>query len=433
MHSSLGSTQWSLTATLLVGAVASPVIGRLGDGRHRKLVILLCLVSVTLGGALAGLAGNLPLLVAGRAMQGMGLALMSLTMASARDHLPARESSRVIAMLSVVGAVGVGLGYPITGLIAERFDISAAFWFGAAVSGMALALSALVIPSSLRVDPDASVDVKGAVAIGAGVLCLLIALEKGATWGWGSSATVALFAAAAALIAVWTRHELATTDPLVDLRLVRHRAVLTADVAGLMLGVAMYMSLSIMTQYVQLPKHLGFGFGASVFVAGLSLLPLSACSFLASASLPRFQRRVGSRPVIPAGSALVGIAALFFALTGDRLWQAFVTMGVIGLGLGFTFAAMPGLIVGAVPATETGSAMGFYQVTRYIGFSVGSGLSVTLLRAFGHHGVPTAGAYRATFLAAALLCGATGAITWLLPGRGRRRASAGGDLDLGDL
>src|SRR3954463_13994686 len=110
LHASLSATQWSLTATLLVGAVASPLLGRLGDGPHRRRVLVSALAVVTAGGALAALATSLPVLVAGRAMQGLGLALVPLTMASARDPLPLNRANSTIAVLSVVGAVGVGLG-----------------------------------------------------------------------------------------------------------------------------------------------------------------------------------------------------------------------------------------------------------------------------------------------------------------------------------
>ena len=85
----------------------------------------------------------------------------------------------------------------------------------------------------------------------------------------------------------------------------------------------------------------------------------------------------GMRATIPLGAMVIAAAMLFFGLTGDALWQAFVVMGVVGLGLGFTFAAMPGLIISSVPKSETSSAMSFYQVTRYVGFSIGSGLAVT--------------------------------------------------------
>jgi predicted MFS family arabinose efflux permease len=413
LHATLGATQWSLTATLLVGAVASPLVGRLGDGPHRRTVLLVCLGLVTLGGAIAALAGSLPVLVTGRAFQGLGLALMPLTMASARDHLRPGHAGEVIALLSVIAAVGVGLGYPITGFIAEHLDAAAAFWFGTIASATALVVAALFVPAPASPARRTALDVRGAVLIGGGVLALLLALEKGADWGWGATSTLGLLTLSVVMLIAWTYNELHVDAPLVELRLVRRRSVLTANVTGLVLGMAMYLGISLMTQIVQLPS----GMGQSVFVAGLTLLPLSVLSTISSRLLPVVRRHTSPRAPIPIGASVIAIAMLFFAVTGDALWEAFVTMGLVGLGLGFTFAAMPGLIVGSVPQHETSSAMSFYQVSRYVGFSIGSGLAVTLLRAFdGNGGPPSATAYSATFAIGGALCLASAAVAWVLPG-----------------
>jgi MFS family permease len=415
MGSSLSSAQWSLTATLLVGAVATPVVGRLGDGPGRRTLILVCLAAVVAGGVLSALAGQLSLLVAGRALQGLGLALVPLLMAAAREHVPAPASTGAIAALSVVVAIGIGVGYPLTGLIAEVGDVADAFWFGAIVAALTLALAAAVVPAPVRPaasGPARRLDVLGAVVIAAGLVALLLALEQGPDWGWGSARTLGLLAVAIVLLGLWWRHELRVADPLVDLRLVRNRGVLVADLGGAVIGVAMYLCISLCTQYVQLPADTGEGLGRSVFVAGLALVPLSAGSFLASRWLTPLRRRVGLRALISGGVALLGLGALLFVVTADELWQVCVTMGLVGVGLGWTFATMPALIVGAVPPGETGSATGFYQVSRYVGFAVGSGISVTLLQVFGDDGAPDRHAFRMGFLAAALISFATAAGTW---------------------
>jgi MFS family permease len=424
LHASLSATQWSLTATLLVGAVASPLVGRLGDGPHRRTTLLVCLGLVSLGGAVAALAGSLGVLIAGRALQGLGLALMPLTMASARDHLPPARAGSVIALLSIIAAAGVGLGYPITGFIAEHADASAAFWFGAAASGLAFLVALLYIPGPAREHARVPLDLRGAALIGAGILALLLALEKASDWGWASGSTLGLIAASIVLLGLWTLAELRTEHPLVELRLVRRRAVLAANVTGLILGMAMYLGISLITQVVQLPT----GMHRSVLAAGLTLLPLSVLSMASSRLYPIVRERAGVRAAIPLGATVLAAAMAFFALTGDALWQAFVTMAFVGLGLGFTFAAMPGLIISSVPKEETSSAMSFYQVTRYVGFSIGSGLAVTFVRAFDHDAaIPTSDAYSKTFLIGAGICLLAAGVAWALTGGIGAAASAGQD------
>jgi MFS family permease len=413
LHTSVGNAQWALTATVLVAAVSSPLVGRLGDGRHRKRVMVVCLGLVVVGGALAAVATTLALLIAGRAFQGLGLAIMPLAMAAARDKLPAERAGRAIAALSVVAAAGVGLGYPITGLLADHGGVELAYWVGTAVSALALVLAWIVVPAPSTVGDTGSVDLPGAVIVGAGLVSLLIALDKAADWGWGSTRVVLMIVVGLLLLGLWALYELRIAEPLVDLRLVRRRPVLTANVSGLLLGVVMYVSMVGLTEFVQLP---GFGLGESIFVAGLTLVPLSVLSASVSRTLPWVTARVGLRPVIPFGSLMVSAASVFFAFGHAHLWQIFVSAGLLGIGLGYTFAAMPGLIVGSVPSEETSSAMGFYQVSRYVGFAIGSGLAVTLLRAFGDDGVPTLGSYQATALVAAGLGVVTALVAWLLPG-----------------
>jgi len=134
----------------------------------------------------------------------------------------------------------------------------------------------------------------------------------------------------------------------------------------------------------------------------------------------------------PAGGAQdAGPGTDFFAVEHGALWEAFVTMAIIGLGLGFTFAAIPGLIIGAVPAGETGSAMGFYQVVRYIGFSLGSALAAAILAGHTSPGahLPTEGGYVTALWAAAVACVGAALLAWFLPAAGGPPSRALGELE----
>jgi MFS family permease len=412
---SVSAAQWSLTAALLSGAVAAPILGRLGDGRWRREAILGALVIVCAGGVVAGLARSLPLLIAGRTMQGIGLGLAPIAMAVARAHLPEDRSPAVIGLLSVSGAAGVGIGYPLTGLVASALDVFAAFLFGSVLSGLALVLAFLAIPSS-RGGGGTPLDLPGAALGSAGLVALLIGIGQGSDWGWGSPAVLTAFALAVVLLVAWVRLQLRTPNPLVELRLLSRRAVLGADGAALLIGVALYMFLTIVTGYVQTPTAHGFGFGVSPLVAGLVLIPFSLLSLLTSRLMWRLAPRVGFRAVVVAGTAVVAAAGAFFALAHDALWETFVTMGLLGVGFGLTFAALPGLLSRSVPGNEAGSAMGFYQVIRSTGFSIGSALVASVLAAhqLGGSGQPGEDGYLLAAWIGTGACALAALWAWLL-------------------
>lgn len=404
--SSVGSAQWSLTLTLLFGAISSPVIGRLGDGEHRRTVLLACLAAVSFGGVLAATATSLVPLLVGRSLQGLGLAIMPLSMAAARDALGPIRARRAIAALSVIGAVGLGLGYPATGLIARYLDLSAAFWFGAATSTVALLIAAWVVPTPQADPAPRRVDAIGALLVMSGLAGFLLAFENGTGWGWLSTPTLGLGLGSVALLAVWVAHSLRTRAPLVDLRLIQHRSVASLNLAALLLGVATYLVIALAIQFIQLDA----GLDRTVLDASLTLIPMSLGSLLVSTAMPRIERTIGGRAIVPAGGVAFAAAATFSALTGDQLWQFFVTTGLLGAGLGLSLSAFPTRILVHVPRNETSSAMSLYQVTRYVGYTIGSGLAVSLLHVFGGSG--TTDGYGAAFGCAALVSLLAAAVAW---------------------
>ncbi|MFA4929768.1 MAG: MFS transporter [Patulibacter sp.] len=405
---SVGSAQWSLTLTLLLGAISSPVVGRLGDGPHRRTVLIACLAAVSFGGVLAATAPSLPLLLIGRALQGLGLAIMPLSMAAARDALGPREARRAIAALSVIGAIGIGIGYPVTGVIARYLDLSAAFWFGVVTSTAALLIAWWIVPSVRATASTRRIDAGGAVLVMAGLAGFLLAFENGTAWGWLTLPTLGLGIGSILLLAAWVGHSLRTAEPLVDLRLLQHRSAASLNLSAFLLGISTYLMIALSIQFVQLDA----GLGRTVLDASLTLVPMSVASLLVSAAMPRIERAIGSREIVPVGAIGIAGAATFSALTGDALWQTFVTMGLLGSGLGLSLSSFPNRILVSVPPGETSSAMSLYQVTRYVGYTVGSGLAVSLLYIFGASGQPVSGAYAAAFGVSAGFGLLAAAIAW---------------------
>ncbi len=183
-HVSLETAQWMLTVTLLVGVVATPLLGRLGDGAHRERVLMATLGAVCVGSVVVATSDAFPQLLLGRALQGIGYGTVPLCIALAREHLGGERQRRAIATLSITVAVGAGLGFPVTGLIAQDLDFHSAFWFGAIFSGAALLACAMVVPRGAAAG-RVRVDVPGAILLSVGLAALVLAVSKAETWGWG--------------------------------------------------------------------------------------------------------------------------------------------------------------------------------------------------------------------------------------------------------
>jgi MFS family permease len=410
----LAQAQWALTVTLVTGAVATPVLGRLGDGPHRRRVVLAVLAVVVVGGVLAALPLGLGWLVAGRGLQGVGLGLTPLAIATARDALPPGRARSTAAALSITVAAGLGLGYPLTGAIAELGGVHAAFWFGAVITACALAAAAVVFPASPP-RPQARLDVVGALLLGLGLAGGLLFLSEGESEGWGTPGLLALLAVAVVALVGWVGWELRREAPLVDLRLARGRPAV-AHAASMLTGLANYLMLASVTFLAQTPTSSGYGFGAPVVLAGLILLPFSVGSVLAGRLARALVVRGRGALVLPGGALVVAVAAALYAVARSELWQLFVIMGIAGLGVGAAFSALPGLITSAVPAAETGSAMSLNQVLRYIGFATGSALTATVLEVATPEGgdVAASGGYTAIAVVACAVSLVTAALTGVL-------------------
>jgi MFS family permease len=390
-------------------------MGRLADGAHQRRVIMITLLLVLFGCIVSALAPTFVWIVVGRGFQGIGLGLLPVNMAIARRSLPKAESHRAIATLSVSTAIGAGLGYPATSAVAQIGGVRAAYWFGAVVVGVAALAAAIVIPPRSP-DHHRDFDALGALLLGIAIFAVSALLSEGSGWGWTSSRTLIAGGIATVALCAWVPVELRHHSPLVELRFLTVTSVAVADLIGFAMSVAMYLVVPVIVQFVQTSPSSGYGFGAGVITAGFLLTPLSLGTYLASRTLVPIERALGTRVLMPLGSLTFAAAALFFMTFHDQLWQAFAAVGIIGLGIGLTFAAMPSFIIRAVPLSETGSATGLYQVLRNIGLAVGSSLAAGLLRGATPPSstTPHFDGYRHAFVGALAIGVLTAIITYLL-------------------
>lgn len=399
----ISTAQWILTSTLITAAAATPALGRWGSGRLRRPVILGALGVVLLGTVLSALPLGIGPLIAGRSLQGMGLALSPLTMAVARDVWSGDRLASRLSLLSVATVGGAGLGYPLTGFLAEYAGIGGAYAFGSGLVAISLALAVRHLPRSADGAPQ-SVDLPSVGLVAVGMVCALLAVSQGESWGWLSTPVLALLTVGVALLAGWIVRTVRVTrrggQPLVDLRLAARPGVLGPHLAGFTLAVGMYGLLTLVVLLVRNDRSAGWGLDRGPLSAGLVLVPYAFMSVGGSRIALRVARRFGPHLLLPLGSTIFASSLLMLTVWHDSFAQTLVAMAVGGLGSGFTFSSLPMLIVPHVPPAETGSAMAFNQLLRYLGFAVGSALSIALLSVYGGHET----AFRGTALSLAALC-----------------------------
>ncbi|GAA4672427.1 MFS transporter [Frondihabitans cladoniiphilus] len=377
-HVSVGTSQWALTISLLAGAIAAPILGRLSDGGRRKEVIAVALVLVGLGCALAAIPLGFGWFLAGRALQGVGLGLVPLVISVARVALPKEKTTGGIALLGVTTVAGLGIGYPLAGLVVQFYSVSTAFWAGAVITALAIVAAVLIVPTSIPV-PHARLDLLGVVLLGIAVAGLLLVCAEGADWGWASARLLGCLAIGVVAAVLWVIRELRAAAPLVNLRLLAHPSVLAADVMVVLVGAGIYPLLSLVVRYVQAPTSTGYGYGYPAAIAGLMLLPYSFGSFAASRIVQKLLKRYSLEVLVVLSSIVLVLSMVLFLFTREHLIPLLVAMTLAGLGTGAVFAINPAQINAGVPAHETGSANSFYQVLRYIGYSLGTALSATFL------------------------------------------------------
>ncbi|MFE0451315.1 MFS transporter [Streptomyces sp. NPDC058914] len=419
LHTSSSNAAWVITVTLLAGAVCVPVVGRLGDLVGKRPMLLACAVPLVAGSVVCAVASDVVTMIVGRGLQGMGMGMVPLGIALLRDVVPAEKLSSSIALVSASMGIGGGLGLPIAAAIAQYANWRVLFWGSA---GMAVVVSVLIwflIPDVPAAAKGQRFDVPGALGLGTGLVCLLLAVSKGADWGWGSAVTLGLFAAAVVVFAAWGLWETRTTDPLTDLRTTARPRVLLTNVASVFVGFAMYASMLVMPQLLQFPEATGYGLGQSMLAAGLWMAPGGIMMMFVSPLGGKLTNARGPKFTLICGALVIAAGyGLSMPLMGSA-WGLMLVGIVINSGVGLAYGSMPALIMSSVPVSETAAANGFNTLMRSLGTSVGAAVIGVILAqmttTLGGHTFASEDGFRTALLVGGGLALVSAAIAALIP------------------
>ena len=415
LHTDAADASWVLISTLLAAAISTPITGRLGDMFGKRRVHLALLGILLVGSLVSALSFTVVPMVIGRSLQGIGLGVIPLGISILRDVIHPKNLGGAVALVSATLGVGGAVGLPVAAWMAQTFDWHTLFWFSAVLTAGALVGVVIVVPvSTLRT--GGAFDYPGAVGLALGLVGILLAISKGTEWGWASPLTLSLLIGGVVLLLLWGLLELRTAAPLIDLRVAARRPVLLTNLAAAAFGFAFFILTRAMPVVLEAPTTSAVGLGQSLFVAGLCLMPLGLVMFFVSPIAARVSAARGPRTSMLIGGIVVALGLALGILWIDSVWHIIVIGVVVGVGIAFAYAAMPTLIMRAVPPSETAAANGLNTVMRTLGSSTSATvIGVILASHLALDAVPTAAAFHTVFAMGACVSIAAIVITLFIP------------------
>ena len=411
LKASSDDVSWVVTATLLASAVATPTLSRLADMYGKQRIMLVCLALLLAGSVLGALSSSLMLVIVARVLQGASSALIPIGISIMRDELPAEKLSAAVALMSATLGVGAALGMPLAGIVYGTLGWHAVFWVSG-IFAIVMAVAILIVVRESEIRTGGSFDFLGAILLSGALTSLLLGISKGGSWGWTSQQTLLTFGVSAAVFALWAPWEFQTKQPLVDLRVSLKRPVLMTNISAVLMGFAMYANMLSTLQMLEMPAITGYGHGLTPLQAGLVMIPTSLTMVVLAPVSASVTRRFGAKVTLITGALVMAFGYILRVFMHDTVLLIMLAAVIVAAGTAVSYAAMPILIMGAVPETETAAANGLNTLLRSVGASVSSAavasiLAVTTLTVAGQS-LPSLAAFQHIFLfaAAASLIGA---------------------------
>lgn len=425
---SADDASWLVTVTLLTSAVATPIVSRLTDMFGKRRMMLISMTMIVVGSLVAAIGGNFVALLIGRGLQGFAISMIPVGISIMRDELPKEKVASATALMSATLGIGSALGLPLSGLIFEHLGWPAIFWLSAIVGVLLIIAVAVVVPES-SVRTRGKFDFLGAVMLSTALTAILLAISKGARWGWTSELTLLMFVIGIVTLALWFPYELRVTQPMVDLRTSAKRPVLLTNVASILVGFSMYANNLSTTQQLQMPKISGYGFELGVMAAGLCMIPAGLAMVFFAPVSANITKRFGAKITLIVGGTVLALAYIARVFLTGSIALIIISAAVVSIGTAIAYSAMPMLIMRSVPITETASANGLNSLLRSVGTSTSSAVVAAMLTSMvipsgPGEGLPSIDAFKNIFWLAALAAVAAAAAAAFIPRRGAKPEAA---------
>jgi EmrB/QacA subfamily drug resistance transporter len=382
LHASISGLEWTVNAYTLTFAVLLMLGAALGDRLGRKRVFLAGLGIFTLGSAAAAMSPSIDWLVAARALQGVGGAIVTpLTLTILSDAVPAERRGLALGLWGGVSGLGVALGPLVGGAVVQGLSWQWIFWLNVPIGLAVIPLGMSRLRESYG--PAARLDVTGVGLITASALGLVWGLVRANSRGWTSPEIVLSLIAGAVLLVAFVAWERRAREPMLPMRFFRNRAFAAANAASLLMFFGMFGSIFLLTQYLQNVQ------GNSPLEAGLRMLPWTGMPMIVAPIAGAMTDRIGGRPLLIAGLALQATAlAWLAAITAPDV--AYIDLvppfAIAGVGMALFFAPVATVVLGAVGPREAGKASGANNAIRELGGVFGVAVLASIFTHQGGYG-----------------------------------------------
>lgn len=372
---------WIVSAFLIVGSAISPLFGKLGDSYGKKRMFLIALVFYTAGVGIAGFSNSIYFLIAARAIQGIGFAIVPLALAIIAETFPKQRIATAQGVVSATFAIGASMGLVVGSYIVEDLGWQWAFHSAAVVSVILFVVVAKFLPSG-HPGTKVKVDYQTVIMLMAGVSLLLLYLTEAPYLGWTNFYNLGALVAGCVLTAAFFFAESRKSNPLIPLHLLRIRNVLVANMTGILSGWGMFMVFFAVVYYTELKPPAPTGLGLSVIAAGLTLAPATAVMLVGGPALGRLTDLRGPKPTMVLGglAAIAGFVLFLFnrATTTDVVIDTAVSFfGLVGI-----IIPIVNMVSVSLPDETVATGLGLNTMLRNIGGAIGPVMATTLMTTY---------------------------------------------------
>ena len=421
LGATIESLQWTVNAYTLSFAVLLLTGAALGDRFGRKRMFTIGVSLFTVASAAAALAPTASALIAARAVQGAGAAMvLPLTLTLLSEAFPAGRRGLVLGLWSGISGLAVAIGPLVGGAVVDGISWHWIFWINVPIGIVLVPLAARFLTESFG--PARHLDFPGLALGGLGLLGIVYGIVRGNELGWASTQIVASLAAGAALVIAFVAWELRAPHPMLPMRFFRSRAFAAANGVGFIMSFGVFGSIFLLAPFLQVTQ------GLSPLEAGIRTLPWTAMPMLIAPIAGILSDRIGSRPLMATGLALQGGALAWLASISvpDVAYSSLVLpFAMAGAGMALVFAPSANAVLGSVDQRSAGQASGATNAIRELGGVMGIAVLASVFSSHGSYASPQAytdGMVSAVWVGAAVL--AAGAlIALLIPGRAGRAAA----------